>query len=415
MKDQQSNKSTLFFSILPAAFVAIFLLAWLVIYRLYGKSIVPLALYPPFADLITITGSVDCLRAGLDPYVYSGFDPWGRLYNYPKIWLTIFNFLGIDRSATNVVGILYILLFYITTLPLLGRFMKRPRMDRIFLLLLFILSPLVLLLLERGNSDILIYVLVLVSVYYVRRLSFIRQDIRICLAYGLIVLAGILKIYPVFLLLLLFFEKISVRQRLIILSFSLVILCAYFSFTFDDLLFISRNTPKDETISYGKNVLLQNYFSGRLLILISNGLLLSVFFAAWYVSSKYSKSLNHLLETETGSGSSALLLFTAGGLIYAGTFFIGNNYDYRLVFLLLTLPLLLRLFDGNKKIISTVLGLFLLAYYGGFFLRLDILERLHLLGLFRTLDQLLDWAVFFLISLMIIRLYKINREIIHTQ
>jgi hypothetical protein len=37
-----------------------------------------------------------------------------------------------------------------------------------------------------------------------------------------------------------------------------------------------------------------------------------------------------------------LVAFRMGALIYVGTFVIGNSFDYRLVFLLLTLPLLLR-------------------------------------------------------------------------
>jgi hypothetical protein len=42
------------------------------------------------------------------------------------------------------------------------------------------------------------------------------------------------------------------------------------------------------------------------------------------------------------SETSELVAFRMGALIYVGTFVIGNSFDYRLVFLLLTLPLLLR-------------------------------------------------------------------------
>jgi hypothetical protein len=398
------SKPVVFYSFLLIAAVALVLLAWLVIYMIYGSSIVPLALYPPFADLITITGSVECMRSGFDPYVYSGCDPWGRLYNYPKIWLNIFDFLGIDRNATNATGIICILLFYTALLPLF----RMRNVVEFVTALLFVLSPLVLLLLERGNSDILIFLMVLIAVYYVRKIPFIRQVSRIYISYAIIIIAAILKIYPVFLLLLLFFESIPKKHFIIIFSSALIILGSYFLTCYDELLFISRNTPRDQAISYGRNVLLQNYFSGTSLILITNALLLVVFISAWFAGKKF-RGPHVLLKKAAATGDHAeLLLFISGGLIFTGTFFIGNNYDYRLVFLLLTLPLLLRQREAGKKLIFALLFLYLIAYYGGFFQRLDILQRLHLQQLTAFVDQVADWLLFFIITLLLIQLHRMD-------
>src|ERR1700722_18429767 len=44
-------------------------------------------LTPPFADTITVTYSLDAIAKGHDPYFYRGVDPFGRGYNYPRIWL----------------------------------------------------------------------------------------------------------------------------------------------------------------------------------------------------------------------------------------------------------------------------------------------------------------------------------------
>lgn len=69
----------------------------LFIYIFYGVTLTPFAMYPPFADLIGITSAVDSLRVGANPYIINIFDPWGRLFNYPKIWLIIFNFFNFSR------------------------------------------------------------------------------------------------------------------------------------------------------------------------------------------------------------------------------------------------------------------------------------------------------------------------------
>ena len=49
-----------------------------------------------------------------------------------------------------------------------------------------------------------------------------------------------------------------------------------------------------------------------------------------------------LAEPDQDADSSARLAFYLGSLIFLGTFAVGNNFDYRLVFMLLTLP---QLFD----------------------------------------------------------------------
>ena len=67
-------------------------------------------------------------------------------------------------------------------------------------------------------------------------------------------------------------------------------------------------------------------------------------------------------------------MFLSGGAIYSATFLINSNHDYRLIFLLLTIPLILQLNLKTLKItfLSTIILclelnrlLFIFGFFGG--------------------------------------------------
>lgn len=61
-------------------------------------------MYPYFADLRTIQGAVIGTPNGADPQIYNPNDPWGRVMNYPKIWIQIGDLFQISRED----GFLYL-------------------------------------------------------------------------------------------------------------------------------------------------------------------------------------------------------------------------------------------------------------------------------------------------------------------
>jgi hypothetical protein len=86
--------------------------------------------------------------------------------------------------------------------------------------------------------------------------------------------------------------------------------------------------------------------------------------------------------------------FRIGSSIYIGTFFIGNNWDYRLIFLLFTIPQIL-LWIKTKNQISTLsffalIGIILTTW----------LSRIG--GKIYNLDELINWLLFFFFSYTVI-------------
>jgi hypothetical protein len=102
--------------------------------------------------------------------------------------------------------------------------------------------------------------------------------------------------------------------------------------------------------------------------------------------------------------NSELWLFTCGAIIYIGTFMIGNNYIYRIVFLLLCLPNLLSLAKHTqlKYFSCTILIMLALRFYYSTFESFLPFKQQFLLDLF------LSWGILF--SLMTLTLfYTLNK------
>ncbi len=100
-------------------------------------------------------------------------------------------------------------------------------------------------------------------------------------------------------------------------------------------------------------------------------------------------------DDEPRVGTASLLAFHAGALIYLGTFAAANNFDYRLVFLLLTFPQLVDWVRTPTHRLSplastTLVALVVLLWVG------CLSEWLHLW------DELASWAVAGLLAALVI-------------
>ncbi len=278
---------------------------------------------PHFADLRTITGGAESARMGLDPMVENPADPWGRTMDYPRIWQSIFA-LGIDHRDTVWIAVVMIASF-LAGLFLFVRDIDRPTA---WIMGAAIFSPAVLLGIERGNNDLLIFFIMAGALAALRH--------RPAVATGLITMGGILMYFPVFGLLALLREP---RKRFFTLAgISVGILVVYVLLTHNDVLLIGQGELRGTTISYGFNVLhssLQSHFGSRALGLLATGV--SFLMALGIIILGFSTrgrcfTPTHPIEQHHLDG------FRLGAAIYIGTFLLGNNWDYRLIFLLFAIP-----------------------------------------------------------------------------
>jgi hypothetical protein len=194
-------------------------------------------------------------------------------------------------------------------------------------------------------------------------------------------LSILLKIFPIFSIISLINKKYF-KTLIIVLLISI----SYFYISFMDLEFIFLNTPKSGDISYGTMAIASNlnkHFSINFNHLLLSGLfiILTILFYKIYFA-KFSKKFIYKNEE----------MFLAGGGIYCATFLLNSNHDYRLIFLIFVIPLILKLHNRmfrNFVLISLIISseIYRLIYFFGFFG--GIINTLFKILLFFTISLIL--------------------------
>ncbi len=151
----------------------------------------------PFLDTQTVLAAVDCHGRGFDVYAASPCDPTGPMHAYPPLWFRL-GALPIDASMAPQVGLVLALAFA-ASLALLPPGRSAGATAAICAAAL---SPPVAFAVERGNADVLLFVFAALA----GTLAWRRLPTRL-LAFPIIVLAALLKVYPATLLLLALRER----------------------------------------------------------------------------------------------------------------------------------------------------------------------------------------------------------------
>ncbi len=169
----------------------------------------------PFLDTHGELAIIECHRRGLDVYLTNPCDALGRVHVYTPLWLRL-AVLPVDTSWTPAVGFALALVFVASLLLL------PPGRDgrAVGVICAAALSPAVAFALERGNADLLMFVLAALAAGLALR----GLPTRL-LAFPIVVLAAALKVYPATLLILALRERLALC--LAVAALSLAVLVAY--------------------------------------------------------------------------------------------------------------------------------------------------------------------------------------------
>lgn len=347
---------------------------------------------PCFADLRTITGGAESRKLGFDPMVKNPGDPWNRVMNYPRIWQSLYLF-GVDESDTVPMGIMFVSLF------LFGICLILPNAPNsaVLAVILALLSPAVLLGIERGNTDLFMFFLVALFVFLVNKNKY-------CFSSFVILIASFLKLFPIFAAVSLLRAEKKIFLRLFCIVS--VAFAVYLFLTFSDLLLISKGTLKSISLSFGKDVAWKKAFE----INESLGAFVKYFS---YLALSISAILAVLLLFRKSSPvkfeeSLNLDCFRAGAMTYIGTFLLGSNFIYRLIFLIFVIPQLLvwmQSLSGKMKYLSvfTLFSVFwsLEAPMIAKIVRHTLTFSQEFNALFSFFDEVFAWFLFVLLLFFI--------------
>lgn len=313
-------------------------------HRLYFGVLRPFGFMPfrfPFLDAHGILAAVQCHRYGTDVYLTNPCDALGRPHVYSPLWLRITpGFLDSGASALNAVGLGLGLLF-IASLAALCRPAGR---GEALVLALTALSPMTVYALERGNGDLVIFLLILAGCGLARAAAPWRFG-----AYGLYLFAGLLKYYPLVLLALALRERR--RDAVALAALAAAIVVALGAADYSELAKALANIPRPSyfadsfaavNLPFGLAEILNSLAFGRF---IGLGVLTALVGLA-VARTWRTRALIDRTPRDWGSFEGECMV--AGALVLSGCFFAGRNIDYRGVFFVLVTPGLLSLRRSSR-------------------------------------------------------------------
>jgi hypothetical protein len=270
--------------------------------------------------------------------------------NYPRAWVLL-HYLGLTQDRTLVFGWIVVALFVVSLLLFVGRL----SIGQGVVVALAVTSPAVMFAIERGNIDLLLFAVFVAAVFAWR----VRERLSPLVSPALIVAAAIAKLYAAFALPAYAFTR-DRRARWAVPA-GIVVIGGYILLTLDDFTVVLSAREGGRTGSYGARILIGylyhlvtpevwargNLLAQGIVVLVLGGLAV----ASWIWARRR-------LDRPPGvdQDSPELLAFYLGALTFLGTFALRRNGDYRLVFLLLTLPLLFRLASGPGSSLVTSLA-----------------------------------------------------------
>jgi hypothetical protein len=282
-------------------------------------------LSPYFSDARVITAGAEAKALGFDPMVFNPLLPKGVVMDYPRIWQLLFH-LGIDQKDTIYFEVTFVSLFFLGIFLFVGEINQPIAVA----LACGIFSPAVLLGIERGNNDLIVFFLLALSLMVIRKST--------AASAGVIAFAFLLKLFPVFAAAVFFKE--NRRSFFKFITGSVLFVGTYCILLRNEIRAVHAGVSTTNWDSYGIAV---NWVEMEGLIhnpLLSKGvcyavigvlIVLSIFLALRPCKSK-----------DATADESHIDAFRVGAAIYVGTYLLGSNFDYRLMFLLFTIPQLMR-------------------------------------------------------------------------
>ncbi len=290
----------------------------------------------PFIDWEWLPSAAACWNRGVDVYIDNTcYTPvaHGR-HNYSPLWLRA-TFLPSDPQGIAAVGLLLAVLFCFS----LACLPPPRRRTEVVIRLLAATSSLTVYAIERGNADVILFLLAMVGAW----LWSGRPAQRIG-SYAIFTGMALLKFYPLVLLLLALRERVRVLAAVAVAASTCVV--GFVAIYHDELAAALRNVPGPKyffgngfaaiNLPYGLQALgLLNHTAAIILLLLLS--MMAAAFALWLVECcGIRRGLDGLPAFDRG-------LLLAGAALICGCFFAGQSIGYRAIFLLLTLPGLLRL------------------------------------------------------------------------
>ena len=337
----------------------IFILFVLIIYFLIKHQIIYPTILPMinnggvniFADWSVIINANLCFEKGLDVYSNNPCDQWGRKHVYGNILLNIPFIQSFKNFYFFIFPILFNLLFLYVTI----NFFKFNNYIEYFMIFPFMLSPSIILSIERANIDIIIFLIVV----------FISFNKKLLFNYIPLLFVTLSKFYPISLATIFLFEK---KFSKIILNFIVffILIISLLYLQYDDLVKIFNNSK--QFIGGG----IYNFsFNGLALYITSLNIIIDNKNLNWIkylcifvfliipilITLRFQIRFifqNYIIKDKLTENIYENRLYILSSVVILSCYFLFSNYIYREIFFLGLIPWILkeREVNSNKNFIN---------------------------------------------------------------
>ena len=337
----------------------IFILFVLIIYFLIKHQIIYPTILPMiynggvniFADWSVIINANLCFEKGLDVYSNNPCDQWGRKHVYGNILLNIPFIQSFKNFYFFIFPILFNLLFLYVTI----NFFKFKNYIEYLMIFPFMLSPSIILSIERANIDIIIFLIVV----------FISFNKKLLFNYIPLIFVTLSKFYPISLATIFLFEKKFSKIILnLIVFFILIISLLYLQY--DELVKIFNNSKQFtgggiynfsfnglalyitslNIIIDNKNLNWIKYLCIFIFLIIP--ILITLRFQIRFIFK------NYIIKDKLTENIYENRLYLLSSVVLLSCYFLFSNYIYREIFFLGLIPWILkeREINSNKNFIN---------------------------------------------------------------
>jgi hypothetical protein len=339
--------------------IIFFLLIITILYFLFPKIIYSYFIFPIaknnqiylFGDWSVLISAINC-KIDYNIFVNNPCDVIGRKHVYGSILLFIPYF---EKYSKFYFLYFPIIVNFIFIFVVISHFTLKSLKEYI-LVLFFIFNPATILLMERLNFDIFIFLLTIILCYYRKNL----------LNLFIILFLSLSKFYPLSLFPLFFINDKNILNNLIYASIFLILLFFFLYLDKENLEEILNNVYQFSAhyrwsfnfFALSKIPILLTFFSKTSLIVLSLLFSLIFFFIGFFI---YKNVLVKKEITLNNANSYNKTLFLISSGILVSNYFIFNNWIYREVFLFGVIPFLLEL-SAKEKFFNNIINFIILRF-----------------------------------------------------
>ena len=320
-----------------------------------------------FVDLKAVLMNVDCFGTIGNGIFETSLGDTCKNYVYGSFLIRVLNFLSIGSDFTTLFGFVLLIFLSIILANFLVAQLNKP-IKYLFLAIVIVFSPPVMLLAERGNVDLIIFLMVYLASYLFKRNSLTLSFLTLCVA-------TLFKFYTfpilIYIVVVQIFRKNFFKGATYALFSFLVLVLIIFDLQKIGSIYINTWYAAFGNQVWGQylnrtGIVELDKFTSSLVGL--SMVFISVFLIRRASFRKYLSVSNEYLPKNFFSNEDPIRAFCI--IAFLGCYFAGINYDYRLIFLagyLLIIPLGITHKDYFKGFAFVVVGIFWMSYNSWYF------------------------------------------------